>query len=78
QEIDLFKLQDKEDLAAKKNQTDITTATFKTTRIVNVHSIENVGKGILDLKINHRFGNVNDGLYNLFGLDQASMRMSLD
>ncbi|MBX9780174.1 MAG: hypothetical protein K2X26_07490 [Chitinophagaceae bacterium] len=78
QEIDLFKLQDKEDSAAKKKATDITTAIFKTTRIVNVHSIENVGKGILDFKINHRFGKVNDGLYNLFGLDQASMRMSLD
>lgn len=58
--------------------TDYTTAAFKTTRVVNGHSIENTAKGVLDLKINHRFGRVNGGAYEFFGLDQALIRIGLD
>jgi hypothetical protein len=54
------------------------TATFKTTRLINGHSVENVAKGVLDVKISHRFGFVNTGGYELFGLDNATMRMGLD
>ena len=57
---------------------DITTGTFKSTRIVNGQSIENVGPGVLDFKIMHRFGPISDGGYNFFGLDQATMRIGLD
>ncbi len=78
QETDLFKLQEEEDKKAEKEKTDYTTSIFKTTRIVNGHSIENVGEGILDFRINHRFGTLNSGGYNLWGLDNASMRMGLD
>ncbi len=78
QEIDLFKQQDEQDKKAAKETTDLTTATFKTTRLINGQSIENVGSGILDFKINHRFGYLNSGAYNLFGLDNATMRMGLD
>jgi hypothetical protein len=53
-------------------------ATFKTTRLINGHSVENAGKGVLDVKISHRFGNLNNGAYELFGLDNATMRMGLD
>jgi len=72
QDIDLF--------AQKTNTptTDITTGIFKSTRIINGHSIENVGAGVLDFRILHRFGPINQGGYNLFGLDQATMRMGLD
>jgi len=68
------------DLFAEKEEpiTDIVTATFKSTRVVNGHSIENVGAGILDFRILHRFGQFSDGAYNLFGLDQASIRLGLD
>ena len=68
------------DLFAEKEEpiTDKVTATFKTTRVVNGQSIENVGAGILDFIILHRFGQLSDGAYNLFGLDQASMRLGLD
>jgi Membrane bound beta barrel domain (DUF5777) len=55
-----------------------TTATFKTTRLINGHSVENVAKGVLDVKISHRFGFISSGGYELFGLDNASMRMGLD
>lgn len=69
------------DLFAEENKTistDITTGTFKATRIVNGQSIENVGSGVLDFKILHRFGALNQGGYNFFGLDQATMRLGLD
>jgi len=33
---------------------------------------------VLDFKISHRFGMINSGSYQLFGLDQASMRIGLD
>lgn len=72
QDIDLFA--EKDTVKVK----DITTATFKSSRIVNGQSIENVGVGVLDFKILHRFGAINQGVYELFGLDQATMRMGLD
>lgn len=78
QEIDLFKDMDEQNKKETKEKTDYAAYTFKTTRLTNGHTIENVGKGILDFRINHRFGRVNQGAYNLFGLDNASMRMALD
>lgn len=66
------------EMGPDKNQTYYTTATFKTTRLVNGHSVENVGKGVLDVKISHRFGHINEGGYALFGLDNATMRMGFD
>ena len=72
QDIDLFT--EKDTVKVK----DITTATFKSSRVINGQSIENVGQGVLDFKILHRFGAINQGGYELFGLDQATMRMGLD
>lgn len=51
---------------------------FKSTRVINGHSMEMLGKGVLDFRILHRFGSVSDGIQELFGLDQASMRMGFD
>lgn len=73
---DLMKMLEEE---TKKNNTpEYTTATFKTTRIIQGHSVENVAPGVLDLRISHRFGFINGGAYQLFGLDQATMRLGLD
>jgi hypothetical protein len=50
-------------------------ATFKTTRIVNAHSVETVKKKTLDFRITHHFGDVggdNGGGHSLFGLDNAA------
>jgi hypothetical protein len=58
--------------------TDYTTATFKTNRVVNGHSIETVAKREFDFKISHRFGFLNTGAYDFFGLDQATMRIGGD
>jgi len=55
-----------------------TTATFKSTRIMNGHSIERMPPGQLDFRISHRFGRVNSGAYDLWGLDQANIHFSLE
>lgn len=55
-----------------------TTATFKSTRIMNGHSIERMPAGQLDVRISHRFGTLNTGAYNFYGLDQANMHLSLE
>jgi len=76
--VDLFADLDKESKKSDANTTDYASATFKSTRVVNGHSIETIGKYNLDFRISHRFGYLNSGSYNLFGLDNATMRMSLD
>lgn len=73
---DLMKMLEEE--TKKDEKPTYTTATFKTTRIVNGHSVENVAAGVLDLRISHRFGFVNSGAYELWGLDQAYMRLGFD
>lgn len=42
------------------------------------HSMEMLRPGVLDFRILHRFGNVNQGLSQFFGLDQATIRLGLD
>jgi len=74
---DLMKMLENE-TSNEKKKNDYATATFKTTRLMNGHSIENVAAGVLDFKVSHRFGMLNSGGYQLFGLDQATMRMGLD
>lgn len=55
------------------------TATFKSTRLVNQHTIESLGKRTLDFRISHRFGPWNSGGENLWGLDgPANIRLGLE
>lgn len=65
-------------LGPEEEQTVYADAAFKTSRIINSHSLENTGHGVLDVKVSHRFGFLNTGFYELFGLDQASIRLGLD
>ena len=51
---------------------------FKSSRVINGHSMEMIAKGNLDFRILHRFGLVSGGAKNFFGLDQATMRMGFD
>ena len=62
-ENDLMAQLEKEVIGDAKSKTTYTSATFKTTRVINGHSVENVAKGVLDVKISHRFGKVNNGGY---------------
>lgn len=61
-----------------KPEINFTTATFKSTRIMNGHSIERMHPGQLDFRISHRFGRLNSGAYEFFGLDQANIHLSLE
>ena len=71
---DLFDALDKE----TPKTDNIVTATFKGTRILNGHSIENRKDKELEFIISHRFGRVNLGFDELFGLDQSNIRFSLE
>ncbi len=63
---------------ATGGSTEYATATFKSTRIINGHSIERMPAGQLDVRITHRFGELNTGAYNLWGLDQANPHFSVE
>ena len=65
-------------LGEDEKTTEYTTNAFKGRRVINAHSIEMLHTGTMDFRILHRFGRVNQGAYQLFGLDQASMRMGFD
>jgi hypothetical protein len=67
-------------MAIKKSDSTIqyAQATFKTTRLINGHTVETTQKGVLDFRITHRFGAINSGFYNLYGFDKASMRIGMD
>ncbi len=78
---DISKMLEDELKANDVNKTFYTTATFKTTRLIDGHSIENTAPGVLDVKISHRFGTIGGnagGAYNFFGLDNATMRLGFD
>lgn len=64
--------------AETKSTTDYATATFKASRIINGHSIEQMKKKQLDFRISHRFGTLNNGAYGLWGLDQSVIHFSLE
>jgi hypothetical protein len=54
------------------------SATFKGTRLINGHSVETVKGKHLDFLISHRFGRLNSGAQEFFGLDQATIRLGLE
>lgn len=53
-------------------------ATFKTTRIVSGHSTETNAEGVMNFIIGHRFGRLNSGWRDLFGLDNSTIRIGLE
>jgi len=64
--------------ASVEEPVNYASATFKSTRIMNGHSIERMPPGQLDFRISHRFGRVNSGPYEFFGLDQANIHFGLE
>lgn len=62
----------------KNELENIVSATFKGTRILNGHSIENRKDSELEFLISHRFGAINLGFDELFGLDQSNIRFALE
>lgn len=56
----------------------IVPGTFNGTRLLNGHSVETRKKGILEFMISHRFGRVNSGFDQLFGLDDSNIRFGFE
>ena len=76
---DIFKMMDEGDKKAAASSTDYTTATFKSTRVIQGPSIETIGEGNMDFRILHRFAPVKGGSEEMFGLDgPATIRFGLD
>ncbi len=79
----LFPLLAQDDLLSELEEetfprTTLVESTFKGTRLINGHSVETRKKGILEFVISHRFGDINSGSYNFFGLDQSNIRLALE
>lgn len=52
--------------------------TFKGTRLINGHTVETKSGGDLEFIFSHRFGPINNGVFEFFGLDEAYVRLGLD
>ena len=65
-------------LGKQEEKKEYITNAFKSSRVINQHSMEFIGKGVMDVRILHRFGPLKSGFNNLFGLDQANMRFGFD
>jgi hypothetical protein len=64
--------------AAVHGQEALQEQAFQGTRFVNEQSVNLADHGELRLYIQHRFGEIDGGLYELFGLDQATMRLGFE
>lgn len=74
--------QDLEDLldAQLENQEEelFAEASFKSTRLISGHSVKNPSKGDLIFLISHRFGRINQGISEFFGLDISTIRLGFE
>ncbi len=64
--------------AQEEPQIELVTATFKGSRIINGHSVITRKKGDLEFLIAHRFGRLNSGAYEFFGIDNANVRFAFE
>lgn len=58
--------------------TNYAIGTFKSSRIMNGHSVVSMPPGQLDVRFSHRFGRLNTGPYEFWGLDQANVHFSFE
>lgn len=66
------------DMLGDDDKPHYVTSTFKSTRIVTGQSVRTLAKGNLDFRMSHRFGSIEGGAYDIFGLDQAAARFAFD
>ena len=59
-------------------EVNTTLAIFKGARLINGHTIVTRKTGELEFVISHRFGRINTGIDEFFGLDGANVRFSLE
>jgi opacity protein-like surface antigen len=62
----------------KDASTQLVDATFKSTRLINGHTVETPGEGTMVFLFSHNFGTVNQGFSTLFGFDNAQVRIALE
>lgn len=62
----------------QEEETTYTIATFKTTKIVSGNSVEMHPKKDLQFMIAHRFGRLNSGWRNLYGVDNGTIRFGFE
>ena len=62
----------------QEESTDYVLATFKGQRLINGHTVVTRKTSELEFLISHRFGRVNSGIKEFFGLDAANVRFSLE
>jgi len=62
----------------KDAPTQVVDATFKGTRLINGHTVQTPGEGTMVFLISHRFGALNSGTENFFGLDNATLRLGFE
>lgn len=59
-------------------EVNYTSATFKGQRLINGHTVVTRKVKELEFLISHRFGRINSGIDDFFGLDVANVRFSLE
>jgi hypothetical protein len=57
---------------------EVVSSAFNGSRLINGQTVETRNAGELEFIFAHRFGAINDGIYELFGLDQAYVRIGLE
>ena len=62
----------------EQEETTLVKNTFKSAMLVNAHTIKNPRKNQLLFIMSHRFGYVNSGFSDLFGLDNATTRFGFE
>ncbi len=72
-----------DDLLKELNQSEsgkpnFVSSTFNGSRLINGQTVETRNAGELEFIFAHRFGRINDGIYEFFGLDQAYVRIGLE
>ena len=64
---------------ADNNDTSRFSKTFYNSRLINFHTVEVCNKRTMELRISHRFGAINGGPFEAWGLDGgANIRIGLD
>lgn len=63
---------------AENQKPKYVSETFMSTRIINGHSVETIRKKQLEFRISHRFGQLNEGIDQFYGLDHGIIHLSLE
>lgn len=64
--------------ALQKPKREKVYGTFYGTRLINGHTVETNPKGSFVFIISHRFGEVNTGFFEFFGLDNSTVRFGFE